>query len=73
MNLETRIAAKRIMTLMASMGTILCYGYALGGVGGYLVGRGSPFIAAAGIISGSLLAFAAIRIWKSYLSDLEKG
>jgi hypothetical protein len=71
MNIETRATAKRIMTLLSSIGTIVCYGYALGGVGGYLAGRGRPFIAAAGIISGSLLAFAAIKIWRSYIADLE--
>jgi hypothetical protein len=71
MNIETRATAKRIMTLLSSIGTIACYGYALGCVGGYLAGQGRPFAAAAGIISGSLLAFAAIKIWRSYIADLE--
>ncbi|MDR1471112.1 MAG: hypothetical protein LBS75_01175 [Synergistaceae bacterium] len=71
MNLDTRATAKRLLTLMASMGAITCYGYALGGVGGYLVGQGRPFAAAAGVVSGSVLALAAVLIWKGYLSDLE--
>lgn len=72
MNLDTRVTLKRISTLLCSIGTIVCYGYLLGGTGGYLVGRGRPLVALAGFASGSLLAFLAIKIWRSYLSDLER-
>ena len=70
MDLETRTTAKRLATLLCSIGTIVGYSYLIGGTGGYLLGRGRPFIAAAGFVAGSILAFVAIKIWRSYLQDV---
>lgn len=33
--------------------------------------KGKPLVIAAGLIGGCLSAAAAIRIWRSYLSDIE--
>lgn len=71
MKLENRATAKRIATLLCSIGTIVCYGYLLAGTGGYLLGRGRPLIAALGFFSGTILALIAIKIWRSYLADLK--
>ena len=71
MNIENRATTKRIITLLCSMGTIVCYGYLIGGVGGYLFGKGRPILALCGFLSGTILAGIALRIWKSYLVDVE--
>lgn len=71
-SLEKRATLKRMATLFTSIGTIISYGYAVGGVGGYLFGQGKPFTAASGLIIGTLLALAAIRAWKSYLIDVSE-
>ncbi|MDR3279688.1 MAG: hypothetical protein LBT23_04170 [Synergistaceae bacterium] len=73
MNVETSITVKRIATLICSMTVIVFFGYALGGVGGYLMGRGQPRTIAWGLAGGSLLAYMAIRIWRSYLKDVESA
>ncbi|MDR3354119.1 MAG: hypothetical protein LBO21_03710 [Synergistaceae bacterium] len=70
MNLETRITLKRITTLLCSIGTLVGYGYLIGGFGGYLFGRGRPMTAVVGFLAGSALAYAAISMWRSYLDDL---
>ena len=72
MNLETRATLKRIATLLCSIGTLVGYGYLVGGFGGYLLGRGRPMTAAAGFLAGSALAYAAVRIWRSYMDDLSR-
>ena len=71
MNIEKRATLKRIVTLICSMGTIVCYGYLIGGVGGYLFGQGRPVMALCGFASGTLLAGIALKIWKSYLADVD--
>jgi hypothetical protein len=70
MKLETQATLKRIATLLCSIGTLVGYGYLIGGFGGYLFGRGRPMTAAVGFFAGSALAYAAIYIWRSYLNDL---
>lgn len=72
MNLETRATAKRIATLLCSAGTIVGYAYLIGGAGGYLFGKGKPLHAALGFVVGSILAVVAIKIWRSYLIDVEE-
>ena len=62
---------KRLLVLFLSFGTIIAFGYALGGLGGYMYDKGKPLVIAAGLIGGCLSAAAAIRIWRSYLSDIE--
>lgn len=71
MTLQSRAVLKRIATMLCSMGTIVSYGYLIGGAGGYLMGRGRPFVALTGFVVGSLLAFVAIKIWRSYLEDVD--
>ena len=71
MKLENRATLKRIATLLCSIGTIVGYGYLLAGTGGYLLGRGRPLIAVLGFLSGTALAFVAIKIWRSYLVDID--
>ena len=71
MKLENRATLKRIATLLCSIGTIVGYGYLLAGTGGYLLGRGRPLVAVLGFLSGTALAFIAIKIWRSYLTDLD--
>ncbi len=72
MTLETRATTKRLATLLCSIGTIVCYSYLLGGVGGYLFGRGRPVTATLGFVSGTILACLAMLLWKSYLADVDR-
>lgn len=72
MKLEKRATVKRLGTMLCSIGTIVCYGYMIGGVGGYMFDRGRPLVSAAGLAAGSALAWAAIKLWKSYLVDADK-
>ena len=68
--MERIIVAQRITTLILSVGTIVAYGYAIGGVGGYLFGKGRPVIAALGLLGGSLMAAAALKLWKKCLDNM---
>jgi hypothetical protein len=72
MTLENRAVVKRLTCLLCSMGTLGCYSYLIGGVGGYLFGRGRPFTALTGFVCGTLLAFAAIKSWRCYLKDIDE-
>jgi hypothetical protein len=72
-NFETVMTLKRIGTLLMSMAVIVFYGYALGGLGGYLFGQGRPFTIAWGLSGGSVLAYAALRLWQSYLRDVDSA
>lgn len=63
---------KRIIVLILSFTTIIAYGYALGALWGYMLGAGKPLVIAAGGVGGTLCAFAALRIWRSYLDDIER-
>ena len=58
---------KRLLVLFLSFGTIIAFGYALGGLGGYMFGEGKPLVIAAGLTGGALSGFMALRIWRSYL------
>jgi hypothetical protein len=63
---------KRISVLLLSFGSIIGYGYALGGLGGYLFDRGRPLVIAAGLIGGTISAIAAIAVWRRYLEDIRR-
>lgn len=63
---------KRIAVLILSFGSIIGYGYALGGLGGYLVGQGRPWVIAAGLAGGTVAAGAALAVWRKYLDELER-
>lgn len=58
--------------LILSFATIVGYGYALGGLGSYAVGVPKPWPIALGLSGGTLSALAALRIWKTYLEDIER-
>ena len=62
---------KRLLVLFLSFGTIIAFGYALGGLGGYMYDKGKPLVIAAGLIGGCASAAAAMKIWRSYLTDIE--
>lgn len=64
--------AKRILVLILSFSTIIAFGYALGGLWGYMVGRGRPLVIALGLAGGAVCACVALRLWRSYLEDIEK-
>lgn len=61
----------RQIVLVLSMGTIVLYGYALAGMGGYLMGRGRADYIVLGLGMGSILAASAIFLWKKYLLTLD--
>lgn len=61
---------KRLLVLFLSFGTIIAFGYALGGLGGYAFGRGKPLVIIVGLAAGILSGFLAMRIWKTYLDDI---
>jgi hypothetical protein len=63
---------KRLLVLFLSFGTIIAFGYALGGLGGYMFDRGKPLVIAAGLGGGILSALLALKVWRVYLDDLEK-
>jgi hypothetical protein len=69
MNLETSATLKRIATLICSMTVIVCLGYAIGGAGGYLVGKGRPLVILLGLSGGAVFTCASLRIWQAYLKD----
>lgn len=62
---------KRLLVLFLSFGTIIAFGYALGGLGGYMYDKGKPLVIAAGLIGCCASAAAAMKIWRSYLTDIE--
>ena len=66
------MVAKRVTVLCLSFGTIIAFGYALGGLWGYIVGHGRPKVIALGLLAGVVMAFAAMRIWRTYLDDIDK-
>ncbi len=63
---------KRLIVLVLSISTIVAYGYALGGVGSYAMGVPQPAPIAAGLLCGTAFAGAALKLWKSYLDELER-
>ena len=63
---------KRLLVLFLSFGTIIAFGYALGGLGSYMFGEGKPLVIAAGLTGGALSGFMALRIWRSYLDDIDR-
>ncbi|OUO95240.1 hypothetical protein [Cloacibacillus sp. An23] len=63
---------KRLIVLLLSISTIVAYGYALGGLGSYAMGVPKPVPIAAGLTSGTIFAAAALKLWKSYLDELER-
>lgn len=50
----------RFIVLLLSIGTLVAYGYALAGLGGYLWGKGSMDYIVWGLILGTLSAVIAL-------------
>lgn len=63
---------KRLIVLILSISTIVAYGYALGGLGSYAMGVPKPVPIAAGLACGTAFAALALKLWKSYLEELEQ-
>ena len=63
---------KRLIVLILSISTSVAYGYALGGLGSYAMGVPKPVPIAAGLLCGTVFAVAALKLWKSYLEELER-
>lgn len=61
---------KRILVLILSFGTIVAFGYSLGGLGGYLVGQGRPLVILGGLLIGILSAILAFHVWGKYLDEI---
>ena len=63
---------KRLLVLFLSFGTIIAFGYALGGLGGYMFDQGKPKVVAAGLIGGKVSAYIALKVWRTYLDDIDR-
>lgn len=63
---------KRLLVLFLSFGTIIAFGYALGGLGGYMFDKGKPLVIAAGLVGGLVSASLALIIWRTYLNDIDR-
>lgn len=64
--------SKRLIVLALSFITIIAYGYAVGGAVNWLMGHPKPKPVFFGIVGGTLCAFAALKIWRLYLNDIEE-
>jgi hypothetical protein len=61
----------RTIVLLLCMVTIVSYGYALAGLGGYFFDKGRPDLIIIGLMAGTASAVAAILLWRRYLLDIE--
>ena len=61
---------KRISVIIRSFCNLIAFGYSLGGLGGYLVGRGRPLMIISGLVIGTLSAILAFYIWNMYLDEI---
>ena len=61
---------RRLAVLLLSIGSVVGFGYALGGLGGYLLGKGDMRYVAGGLTGGFAAALGALRLWKDYLAEL---
>lgn len=61
---------RRLAVLILSIGSVVGFGYALGGLGGYLLGKGDMRYVAGGLTGGFAAALGALRLWKDYLAEL---
>ncbi len=62
----------RLIVLLLSMGTVVLYGYALAGLGGYFLGKGRPDYIFIGLVMGSASAAAALLLWRKFLLQFEE-
>lgn len=54
----------RIIVMLLSITTLVLYGYALAGMGGYLMGRGRLDYIVLGLLGGTITAGLALWLWK---------
>lgn len=62
----------RLTVLVLSIATIVLYGHALAGLGGYFFEKGRPDLIIAGLVGGTASAVCALWLWRKYLVTLEK-
>ncbi len=62
----------RFTVLILSIATLVFFGYALAGVGGYLFGRGRPDLVALGLSGGVACAAAALYLWRRFLCSIDE-
>lgn len=62
----------RFIVLILSMATVVLYGYALAGLGGFFFGRGRPDYIIFGLGAGTFSAAAALILWRKFLLMIEK-
>lgn len=67
----------RLIVTFLSIGTIFAYGYALAGLGGFLIGRGSVSYIVWGILCGTAFGGSALWLWHRnldafYVSEKEE-
>lgn len=62
---------KRLLVLILSFATLICYGYALGGIGALMFGRPQPLVIAAGLVGGSFCLWLAFKLWRQFLDEVE--
>lgn len=62
----------RFIVLILSMGTVVLYGYALAGLGGFFFGRGRPDYIIFGLCAGTFSAAAALILWRKFLLMIEE-
>ena len=65
-----RATLKRIATLLCAVAVLIFFGHAIGGAGGYLAGRGRPFVILWGVSGAVVFTWLSFFIWKSYLRDI---
>ena len=56
----------RLLVTFLSAGTLILYGYALAGLGGYLFGKGRMDYIVWGLLLGSVTAAAALYLFKKH-------
>lgn len=59
----------RLIVTFLSIGTLIAYGYALAGLGGYLVGKGHLSYIIWGLLLGTFSAIAAIFLWHRHAHE----
>lgn len=70
--MQNREMNKRLIVLVLSFATIICFGYALGGVGAYVMGKEKPLVIAGGLIGGGFCLLLALKLWRQFLEETEK-
>ena len=56
--------------MILCFGAIIAFGYALGGLGSYMMGIKKPLVIAVGLVSGVAASYLALRVWRSYLDEI---